>query len=108
MAAEGHLTVDYILPVLRALCQIATTLVCCWLRRGFHKRGQAMDSVASKPFMTVTEAGARLGVPGWVVRRLFERKLLPEPQRAGERRIIIEEDLPVLEKALRQHGYLAK
>lgn len=42
----------------------------------------------------------------WQVRRVFERGLLPEPQRVGAYRVVGAEDLPLIEKALRQAGYL--
>lgn len=52
------------------------------------------------------DAAKRLGVPSWKIRRLFERGLLPPPQRAGHLRVIEASDLPKVEEALRQAGYL--
>jgi hypothetical protein len=62
--------------------------------------------------MTVGMVAARYSRPErpvrpWMVRRLFERKLLPEPTRLGPVRIFDESDLPVIEAALRAAGYLA-
>jgi DNA-binding transcriptional MerR regulator len=50
---------------------------------------------------------ARLhGVPIWAVRRLYQRKILPEPGRVGVYRVVTSKDLPAIEKALRACGYL--
>lgn len=45
-------------------------------------------------------------VAPWQVARLFERGLVPERQRLGRYRIITEDDLPEIERALREAGYL--
>jgi hypothetical protein len=42
----------------------------------------------------------------WQIRRLFERRILPEPDRIGNYRVIPAEQLPLIESALRQAGYL--
>jgi DNA-binding transcriptional MerR regulator len=54
-----------------------------------------------------TGAVARLyDVPVWRVRRLYERGLLPPPERVGPYRVIPASDLPVVAEALRRAGYL--
>jgi hypothetical protein len=62
--------------------------------------------LSTREAMTVETAGARLGVPGWRVRQLFTRRLLPEPRRFGNSRIIFEEDLPTIREALVKAGFL--
>jgi hypothetical protein len=56
--------------------------------------------------MTVEGAGERLGVPGWRVRQLFTRGILPEPRRFGNSRILFDEDLPAIRAALAAAGHL--
>jgi hypothetical protein len=56
--------------------------------------------------LSIGEAAARLGVATWQLRRLYERKLLPEPPRIGPFRVLPAGDLPAAEAALRQAGYL--
>ena len=56
--------------------------------------------------ITVVVAAAHYGVPPWQVRRLYERRLLDEPQRAGRYRLIARADLPRVGAALRRAGYL--
>jgi DNA-binding transcriptional MerR regulator len=46
------------------------------------------------------------GVPPWQVRRLFERGILPPATRVGPYRVIDPPDLPKVEVALREAGYL--
>ncbi len=60
----------------------------------------------NSPYLTLGDVAQRYGLPLWKVRRLFERRLLPEPARAGNYRVIDESDLPTVEDALRQAGYL--
>jgi DNA-binding transcriptional MerR regulator len=55
---------------------------------------------------TVGAVAERFGVPPWQVRRLFERGLLPPAARAGAYRVIAAADLPKVEQALRDAGYL--
>jgi DNA-binding transcriptional MerR regulator len=55
---------------------------------------------------TIGAVGRRYGVPPWQVRRLFERRLLPEPRRFGAYRMVTEDELPRIEEALRRAGYL--
>ena len=62
--------------------------------------------MSESPYLTVGAAARRFGVPAWQVRRLFERKLLPEPARVGAYRVIAAADLAAVEMALRRAGYL--
>jgi DNA-binding transcriptional MerR regulator len=56
--------------------------------------------------LTIGDVARRLGCQGWQVRRLFQRGLLPEAARVGAYRVVSERDLPLVEKALREAGYL--
>lgn len=56
--------------------------------------------------MTTREVAERLHVAPWQVRRVCERGLVPPPDRAGLYRVFREEDLPALQVALRQAGYV--
>jgi hypothetical protein len=58
------------------------------------------------PYLTLGAVARRFDLPLWKVRRLFERHLLPEPARAGNYRVIDVDDLPGVENALREAGYL--
>jgi DNA-binding transcriptional MerR regulator len=55
---------------------------------------------------TVGSVAARFGVRPWQIRRLFERGLLPPAQRLGAYRVVTEADIPNVEAALREAGYL--
>jgi DNA-binding transcriptional MerR regulator len=56
--------------------------------------------------LTIGAVAERLGVPPWQVRRLFERGFLPPAARVGAYRVIAPADLPKVERALREAGYL--
>jgi DNA-binding transcriptional MerR regulator len=55
---------------------------------------------------TVGAVAERYGCQSWQVRRLFERGLLPPAPRVGAYRVIAASDLPQVEMALREAGYL--
>ena len=57
-------------------------------------------------YLTIGAVASRCGCPPWQVRRLFERGLLPPAPRVGAYRVIAAADLPLVEKALRDAGYL--
>jgi DNA-binding transcriptional MerR regulator len=57
-------------------------------------------------YLTIGAAARRCGCPPWRIRRLFERGLLPPAPRVGAYRVIAVADLPVVERALRDAGYL--
>jgi len=57
-------------------------------------------------YLTIGQAAVRLSVQEWAVRRLFQRKLLPEPARLGTYRLLLESDLPRIKRALKAAGYL--
>jgi DNA-binding transcriptional MerR regulator len=61
----------------------------------------------SRAVLTMGAIARRYGVTQWQVRRLFERRLLPEPARVGAYRVVDESDLPAVERALREAGYLS-
>jgi hypothetical protein len=56
--------------------------------------------------LTIGTIARRLGCKAWHVRRLFERNLLPPAARVGPYRVVAEADLPAIEQALRDAGYL--
>lgn len=56
--------------------------------------------------MTLGEVADHFGVQVWRVRRLFDRGLYPEPDRVGQSRVIPAKDLPKVEAALKEAGYL--
>jgi hypothetical protein len=58
--------------------------------------------------LTTGQIARHFGCLPWQVRRVFERGLLPEPQRIGAYRVVEAADLPKIEQALRTAGYLGK
>jgi hypothetical protein len=62
--------------------------------------------MSNQPPITLGAVARRHGIPGWMVRRVYERKLLPEAARLGPWRVVYPDQLPALEAALRQAGYL--
>lgn len=56
--------------------------------------------------MTTGEAAKKLGWPVWAIRRVYDRGLLPQPERVGQYRVIPESDLPAVKAALERAGYL--
>jgi hypothetical protein len=62
--------------------------------------------MTESPFLTVGAVARHFGRPAWQIRRLFERRLLPPAPRVGAYRVIAAADLPLVEKALREAGYL--
>jgi hypothetical protein len=60
---------------------------------------------ASHP-LTLGDIARRYGIRPWMVRRVYERGLLPEPARLGPWRVVYLDQLPALEAALRAAGYL--
>lgn len=57
-------------------------------------------------YLTVPEVAKHFGCAPWKVRRLYERGVFPNPKRAALTRLIDEADLPKIEQALRDAGYL--
>ena len=58
-------------------------------------------------FLTLGEIACRYGCQLWQVRRLFERKIVPEARRIGNYRVVPEVELPDIESALLHAGYIA-
>ena len=56
---------------------------------------------------TTADLARRYGIPVWKVRRLCDRKILPEPVRIMNNRVFVEADLPAIEAALRRVGCIA-
>jgi DNA-binding transcriptional MerR regulator len=63
--------------------------------------------MASQIVLTLGDVARHFGIQSWMVRRLFERGILPEPERVGSYRVFREGDLPAIGEALRTHDYLA-
>lgn len=57
-------------------------------------------------FATLGEVAVYFGLKVWQIRRLFERRLLPEPPRFGQNRMVKRSQFPAVEAALRKGGYL--
>ncbi len=58
-------------------------------------------------YLTIGQVAKRYPpVTQWQVRRLFERGLLAPAPRVGPYRVVALEDLPAVEAALREAGYL--
>ena len=57
--------------------------------------------------LTLGDVAEIFGIRLWKVRRLFERGFLSEPKRVGGYRIVFRADLPIIEQALREAGYLS-
>jgi hypothetical protein len=60
-----------------------------------------------RTFWTVGDLARHFKVEVWHVRRLFERRFLPEPTRCGMYRMFTVEQLPQIEAALIAAGYLS-
>jgi DNA-binding transcriptional MerR regulator len=58
------------------------------------------------PVLTIGAVARLLGCRPWQLRRLYERGLLPPAPRVGAYRVIPRRELPKVEAALRQAGYL--
>jgi hypothetical protein len=56
--------------------------------------------------LTLGDVSRRLHCPVWAVRRLFERGLLPAAPRVANLRVIPEDRLPDIKRALIEAGYL--
>jgi hypothetical protein len=63
-------------------------------------------TLAAPDVMTIGQVARHFGVRDWMVRRLWERKLLPAAARLGTFRIVSSGDLPLIGQALRDAGYL--
>jgi hypothetical protein len=48
--------------------------------------------------LTLGAVAKHYGIPLWKVRRVFERRLLPEPGRIGHYRVVASENLPELDR----------
>jgi hypothetical protein len=66
------------------------------------------DVTMQDPPLTVGTVAEHFRVPPWMIRRLFERGLLPPAPRVGAYRVIAAADLPLVERALRVAGYLPR
>lgn len=58
-------------------------------------------------YLTLGDLAKRYpGLQVWQIRRLYERRILPEPGRIRGARVIPARDVPKVERALRKAGYL--
>lgn len=62
--------------------------------------------MAKKTEYTTGDLAAHFQVRDWQIRRVFERGLVQERGRLGKYRLVYHGDLPAVERALRQLGYL--
>ncbi len=69
---------------------------------------KAMSAATISRDLILGEVGERLGVATWKVQRVYTRGLLPPARRIGRFRVVSEDELPALEAALRQAGYLPR
>jgi DNA-binding transcriptional MerR regulator len=58
------------------------------------------------PPLTIGAVARHFGLPAWKIRRLYETGKLPEPVRLGAYRVFYADDLPKIEVALLEVGYL--
>jgi len=59
-------------------------------------------------FLTLGQVAQKYGCQAWQVLRLFTRGILPEAARVGRARVVHVGDLPAVEKALRECGYIGQ
>jgi hypothetical protein len=64
------------------------------------------DGMNTCDYVTIGGIARQHGLPGWKVRRLWERGQLPPAQRIGAYRVVPISELPRVEAALRAAGYL--
>lgn len=66
-----------------------------------------MPKAATMPeIMTLGQVADRFGVKDWQLRYLFKTKKLPPAKRFGKYRVFVEADLPAIEVALREAGFM--
>lgn len=63
---------------------------------------------ATDDIVTMGQVADSLGCQTWKIRRLIERGKIPKPRRVGMIPIFDPKDVPQIEKALREAGYLKK
>jgi hypothetical protein len=59
-------------------------------------------------YYTIGKLASYFRLHSWQVRRAIERGFLAEPPRVGAYRVFVAEDLPRIEAALREAGYLTE
>lgn len=99
-----------ILPWMCALCHCILTRIDRFrlridLRLWSRNEGKMKENTTSS-MMTLGQVADHFSVQVWRVRRLYERGLLAEPVRFQGARVVMRDQLPVVEKALRAAGYL--
>jgi AraC-like DNA-binding protein len=57
-------------------------------------------------YLTMGEVAERLHCQAWRVARVFQRGLLPETPRVGRYRVVREDQVPEVKRALEKAGYL--
>jgi len=67
-----------------------------------------MDATLDRSFLSLGQVATRFDCRTWQVRRIYERGLLPEPDRLGIYRIIWADKLDQVEAALRAAGYIGE
>ncbi len=64
------------------------------------------DSSTTCDVLTLGDVARRYGCHVWQVRRLYERGLLTEAARVGTYRVVVASELPRVQRALIEAGYL--
>ncbi len=67
--------------------------------------GSAAETEAEE-LLTTGQVAARLGFHPWQVRSVYNREKVPRRPRLGNTRVFHAGDLPAVERALREAGYL--
>ena len=60
----------------------------------------------TEAFYTTEQVARQLGVPQWKVRRLYEDGTLEEPQKFGNKRVILESMVVGIRLAMEKRGWL--
>jgi hypothetical protein len=77
-----------------------------WMGSDLHPSPYTGTTAQTMSVQTLGALARKWGIPTWKVRRVFERLLLPEPERISNWRVVRDEDVPALERVLREVGYL--
>jgi hypothetical protein len=76
--------------------------------RESQQQGENSMAGTAQSVWTTGEVAEQIGVPSWMVRRLFTDKFLPEPPRAGRTRMLRTKDVQRVVAALAARGWLPK
>lgn len=65
-----------------------------------------MQNPSASTHLTTGDLARLYDVPAWLIRRLADRRQIPTPLRVGLYRVFSESDLPAIEAALIEAGYI--